>query len=176
MTASLERKRLRDLERLRVIQLQQEKQLLEIEKEKSERLLLNILPQPIAERLKGGERNIAERFAEVTVLFADIKGFSVFCKKADALQIQRVLRDYLTAMTVIIRDHGNTLDKYMGDGIMGAMLDARIVATTNAQTEDLDPAIVRPGRLCRRIDIGELCYEQACEVYERLVGSKPSRS
>ena len=59
VTASLERKRLRDLERLRVIQLQQEKQLLEIEKEKSERLLLNILPQSIAERLKGGERNRA---------------------------------------------------------------------------------------------------------------------
>ena len=49
VAASLERKRLRDLERLRHIELQQEKQLLEIEKEKSERLLLNILPHAIAE-------------------------------------------------------------------------------------------------------------------------------
>ncbi|MGH7261644.1 MAG: adenylate/guanylate cyclase domain-containing protein, partial [Nitrospiraceae bacterium] len=67
---------------------------------------------------------LAGHSRELTVLFADIKGFSVFCKKADALHIQRVLRDYLTAMTVVLRDHGGTLDKYMGDGIMAFFGDA----------------------------------------------------
>ena len=61
---------------------------------------------------------------ELVILFADIKGFSVFCKKADALQIQRVLRDYLTDMTAVILAHGGTLDKYMGDGIMAFFGDA----------------------------------------------------
>jgi adenylate cyclase len=67
---------------------------------------------------------LAGHSRELTILFADIKGFSVFCKKADALHIQRVLRDYLTAMTVMLRDHGGTLDKYMGDGIMAFFGDA----------------------------------------------------
>lgn len=67
---------------------------------------------------------LAGHSRELTILFADIKGFSVFCKKADALQIQRVLRDYLTAMTAIILEHGGTLDKYMGDGIMAFFGDA----------------------------------------------------
>src|SRR4051812_47043193 len=60
--ATLERKRLRDIERLRLIQVQHERRLLELEQEKSERLLLNILPQAIASRLKQGERTIAERY------------------------------------------------------------------------------------------------------------------
>lgn len=55
-----------------------------------------------------------------------------------------------------------------GDGIFGSMLDVRIIATTNAKAEDLDDAIVRPGRLCRRLDLGELDGEQAKRVYLRL--------
>jgi class 3 adenylate cyclase len=46
------------------------------EHERSERLLLNILPAPISARLKGSDKLIADSFAEVTVLFADIVGFT----------------------------------------------------------------------------------------------------
>src|SRR5262249_19735402 len=46
------------------------------EKQTSERLLLNVLPQPIAERLKTGESVIVDRFDAVSVLFADIVGFT----------------------------------------------------------------------------------------------------
>jgi len=67
---------------------------------------------------------LAGRTRELTVLFADIKAFSAYCKRADPLQIQEVLQNYLTAMTVILRDHGGTLDKYMGDGIMAFFGDA----------------------------------------------------
>ncbi len=67
---------------------------------------------------------LAGRTRELTVLFADIKAFSAYCKRADPRQIQEVLRNYLTAMTVILRDHGGTLDKYMGDGIMAFFGDA----------------------------------------------------
>ena len=69
-------------------------------------------------------RLLAGRTRELTIFFADLKGFSAFCKRADPLQIQRILRDYLTAMTLILRSYGGTLDKYMGDGIMAFFGDA----------------------------------------------------
>jgi adenylate cyclase len=51
-------------------------EVLAAERERSERLLLNVLPAPIAERLKGGESLIADGAADVGVLFADIAGFT----------------------------------------------------------------------------------------------------
>src|SRR6202012_5820336 len=56
------------------------------------------------------------------------------------------------------------------DGIFGAMMDLRIVCTTNADIEDLDEAVMRPGRLCRRIEVGKLDHVQAETVYKRLGG------
>jgi hypothetical protein len=49
--------------------------LLAAEQERSEQLLLNVLPAPIAARLKTGEKVIADRFSDVTVLFAEFRGF-----------------------------------------------------------------------------------------------------
>jgi len=118
VNASLERKRLRDLERLRVIQLQQEKQLLEMEKEKSERLLLNILPQCIAERLKGGERNIAERFAEVTVLFADIVDFTTLANETDPEDLVTLLNELFSRFDRLAERHGLEKIKTIGDSYL----------------------------------------------------------
>ena len=50
--------------------------LLQAERERSEQLLRNVLPGPIADRLKGNEAVIADRFPEVTVLFADLVDFT----------------------------------------------------------------------------------------------------
>jgi DNA-binding response OmpR family regulator len=69
--SSLEKKRLRDLDRKHLEMLNQEKQLLEIEQMKTEKLMLNILPRPIAERLKRGEKNISGSYPDVTILFSD---------------------------------------------------------------------------------------------------------
>lgn len=49
---------------------------LELEKDKSDRLLLNVLPEPIVQRLRQGETTIADDYPSVTVLFADIVGFT----------------------------------------------------------------------------------------------------
>ena len=56
--------------------IREQSEQLQIESEKSERLLLNILPAPIAGRLKDGEETIADEYQMVSVLFADIVGFT----------------------------------------------------------------------------------------------------
>lgn len=58
----------------------------------------------------------------------------------------------------------------LGDGIIGSVLDVRIVATTNAKYASLDPAIKRPGRLTAFQTVGALPLEQAQAVYKRLTG------
>lgn len=58
------------------------------------------------------------------------------------------------------------------DGIFGAMMDLRIVCTTNADVESLDAAVMRHGRLCRRIEVGKLDHIQAEAVYKRLGGTQ----
>ena len=113
--ASLERKRLRDLERLRLLELQQEKQLLQAEQEKSERLLLNILPGAIAERLKRGEHTIAERHAEVTVLFADLVDFSTLANQTDAQELVALLNDLFSRFDRLADRHGLEKIKTIGD-------------------------------------------------------------
>lgn len=69
IAASLEKKRLRDQEQIYLM-------MLEDERAKSERLILNILPAPIAERLKQDDTTIADHYPAVTVLFADIVDFT----------------------------------------------------------------------------------------------------
>ena len=58
----------------------------------------------------------------------------------------------------------------LSDGILGATLDIRIIATTNAKLEKLDDAVMRPGRLIRRVNLGPLPKEQAEAVFNRLTG------
>ncbi len=91
-------------------------------------ILGGFLPPQTIKMIRENPRRIPGLLAghsrELTIFFADIRGFSSFCKRTDPLQIQRVLRDYLTTMTVILRTHGGTLDKYMGDGIMAFFGDA----------------------------------------------------
>lgn len=58
----------------------------------------------------------------------------------------------------------------IGDGLLGDLVDLRIVATTNAKRDDLDDAVVRPGRLCRRVSMGYLPPHLYEEIYERLTG------
>jgi ATP-dependent 26S proteasome regulatory subunit len=56
----------------------------------------------------------------------------------------------------------------LGDGLIGEMLDLRIIATTNAERIELDPAITRPGRMCTHLTLGELPTPQLAGIYNRL--------
>src|SRR5207344_3036788 len=66
------------------------------ERERSERLLLNVLPEPIAERLKAGESPIADRASDVGVLFADIVGFTPLSETMSPEELVRVLDEVFT--------------------------------------------------------------------------------
>lgn len=111
ITASLERKRLRDRERAFLERLQREQ-------EKSEKLLLNILPPPVAERLKQGERTIADSFPEATILFADIVGFTQICAGRSAAALVEQLNDIFLAFDILAELYGLEKIKTIGDAYM----------------------------------------------------------
>ncbi len=111
ITATLERKRLRDRERAYLKQLQQEQ-------EKSEKLLLNILPQPIAERLKKGERSIVDSFDETTVLFADLVHFTEYSIGVAPQELINQLNSIFLAFDILAELHGLEKIKTIGDAYM----------------------------------------------------------
>jgi len=59
----------------------------------------------------------------------------------------------------------------LSDGILGSIIDIKMIITTNAEIKDMDQAIMRPGRLCRNITVGPLPYDQANRRYQRLTNS-----
>jgi hypothetical protein len=58
------------------------------------------------------------------------------------------------------------------DGIIGQMLDIRVIITTNVKIDEVDEAVMRPGRLLKQITFNALTPEHANEVYERITGDK----
>ena len=118
VSATLERKRLRDIERLRLIQLQHERRLLELEQDKTERLLLNVLPRSIASRLKQGERTIAERYDDVTVLFADVVDFSSWAGRTDPEYLVSLLNDLFSRFDQLAGERGLEKIKTIGDSYL----------------------------------------------------------
>ncbi|MEI7773652.1 MAG: adenylate/guanylate cyclase domain-containing protein [Verrucomicrobiota bacterium] len=118
VTTALEKKRLKDLDRLRFAQLQAEKELVEIEKEKSEKLLLNILPGAIANRLKGGEKTIANGHAIVSVMFADLCGFTALSRKTSPTDLVTMLNGIFTAFDTIVEQYQVEKIKTIGDCYM----------------------------------------------------------
>jgi len=91
---------------------------LEAEREKSERLLLNILPPAIAQRLKAREETIAESYSGVTVLFTDLCGFTEFSQHVEAHRLVEVLDRIFTLFDHLAADHGIEKIKTIGDAYM----------------------------------------------------------
>ena len=88
------------------------------EQEKSEKLLLNILPKAIAERLKKNETTIAEYFPEVTVLFADIVGFTHLATVMPPIDLVELLNKIFSGFDVLCDRHGLEKIKTIGDAYM----------------------------------------------------------
>jgi class 3 adenylate cyclase len=96
------------------------RRLLQAEQERSEALLLNVLPAPIAARLKQGEAVIADRFPEVTVLFADLVDFTASSDRSSPERVVQVLADLFTAFDRLAARHGLEKIKTVGDAYMVA--------------------------------------------------------
>jgi len=90
------------------------------EKRKYSKILSNMIdPTIVSEALndletlkKGGEKNI-------TAFFSDIASFSTISEKLTSGELAALLNEYLSAMTIILKQHHGTLDKYIGDAIVG---------------------------------------------------------
>lgn len=85
---------------------------------RSEALLLNILPRPIAERLKRQPGTIADNFACVSVLFADIVGFTKLSSTASGAQVVEMLNEVFSAFDRIAAKYGLEKIKTIGDAYL----------------------------------------------------------
>lgn len=111
----------KDLERRvieRTAQLQQTNQQLIQEQEQSERLLLNILPPPIAQRLKGGHSSIADGFSSVTILFADLVEFTQLSERIPPAKLVALLNEIFSAFDRLTEQYGLEKIKTIGDAYM----------------------------------------------------------
>jgi adenylate cyclase len=109
--SSLSKKRFRDQETAFMKRLQ-------IEQDTSERLLLNILPQAIAQRLKQGEKVIADSFPEVTVLFSDFVDFTRLSTGIPPDVLVGRLNGIFSAFDQLCEQHGLEKIKTIGDAYM----------------------------------------------------------
>lgn len=118
LTSSIEKKRLRDMELLQRQQLQKQHEQLEKEQEKTEQLLLNILPRSVSQRLKAGEKRIADAHQEVSVLFADMVGFTQLSKGLSAPDLVQILDQIFSDFDAIVGAAGVEKIKTIGDCYM----------------------------------------------------------
>jgi adenylate cyclase len=107
----IEKKRFREKELSYLNQIQ-------IEQAKSERLLLNILPLSIANRLKQGEDTIVDKFPEVTVLFGDLVGFTQLSSRLTPEELVGSLNEIFSSFDRLAEQHGLEKIKTIGDAYM----------------------------------------------------------
>jgi adenylate cyclase len=91
---------------------------LKVEQAKSEKLLLNILPAAIADRLKVNPQSIADGFAESTVLFADLVGFTELSGRVSPQELVARLNAIFSRFDALMEQHGLEKIKTIGDAYM----------------------------------------------------------
>jgi CHASE2 domain-containing sensor protein/class 3 adenylate cyclase len=89
-----------------------------LEKEKSERLLLNILPEVIARELKEEQHSIADYFSEATILFSDIVGFTPLSSRISPIELVSLLNQMFSIFDQLAEKHGLEKIKTIGDAYM----------------------------------------------------------
>ena len=109
--SSLEKKHLRDRDREMV-------EALRSEKERSEHLLLNILPKRIVMRLSDGETVIADQLSDVTILFSDLVGFTKLSSRLSAGDLVRLLNSLFSEFDRLALGLGIEKIKTIGDAYM----------------------------------------------------------
>jgi class 3 adenylate cyclase len=116
-------------------QLEEAHHLLQLEQGRSERLLLNILPGPIAERLKNSDQTIADRFADVSVMFVDIVNFTHIAEEMTPQQVFSMLNRIFSSFDDLVEKYGLEKIKTIGDAYM-------VAGGLNDQYRDFTMALV----------------------------------
>lgn len=93
---------------------------LQTERERSDRLLRDILPKPIADRMRNGEVNIAQSHSDVSVLVADVVGFTTLTSNIDPVQIVNLLNEIFSSFDMLVEERGLEKIKVVGDAYMVA--------------------------------------------------------
>jgi adenylate cyclase len=77
-------------------------------------------PELVEQMARNPERfSMAPRAQELSVLFSDVRGFTTISESLSPEDLAAYINEYLTTMSLVIREqHGGTLDKYIGDGLM----------------------------------------------------------
>ena len=158
-TSSIEKKRLRDLDRLRLSQLQSEKDKTEaanrlvteqnqILENLSSKLSKYLSPQ-IYQSIFKGEQNveISSKRKKLTICFTDIAGFTETTDNLESEELTNVLNHYLTEMSVIALQHGATIDKFIGDAMLLFFGDPQ----TKGVAEDAKACVVMAIAMQRRM-------------------------
>jgi sensor domain CHASE-containing protein/class 3 adenylate cyclase len=91
---------------------------LKAERERAERLLLNILPESIAKRLKNEQETIADSFEEVTVLFADLVNFTNLSSQISPTEIVGLLNEIFSRFDRVVERYSLEKIKTIGDSYM----------------------------------------------------------
>jgi guanylate cyclase len=90
------------------------------ERQKSDMVLANILPDSIARRLKSNDRPIADGLDDVTIMFADIVGFTEFANRRSPEKVVSLLDEVFSALDDLTGRHGVEKIKTVGDAYMAA--------------------------------------------------------
>jgi class 3 adenylate cyclase len=126
INAGLTKKRLHDVEMEHLEEVARLNQQLEarVEEQMAELVrtgeLKRFMPHQVAEGLLGGQLSPSEGFERrrLTLLFADMVGFTDLSDALEPEELSEVLNEYLREMTAVAVSHGGTLDNYIGDGLM----------------------------------------------------------
>jgi class 3 adenylate cyclase/FixJ family two-component response regulator len=101
-------------------EIEKQRKIIEAGKAQSDKLLLNILPDEIAEELKRFGRSYARKHDEVSVLFADIVGFTTIAETLSAEKLVTLLDEIFRAFDNIVEKHDIEKVKTIGDAYMCA--------------------------------------------------------
>jgi Adenylate cyclase, family 3 (some proteins contain HAMP domain) len=134
----------------------------ELERAEQERLRATfrryVSPQVVEEVLAGGGEFGAPQECDIVVLFADIRGYTTLAEGlAPHILVEEILNRYFTAMTEALYRHGGTVDKFLGDGLIG------VFGVPIARDDDV------PRSLRAAVDL-QLAFHDLRKIWRRTLG------